>query len=87
MFQSSLAPKAFGACGTDIFFLHHFPALRTGLSLSPSGTSLQRTLLIPTLTRMGSRQIAAGQSGAHPEDADALERIPTEDTETPTIQG
>lgn len=49
--------------------------------------SLQRTLLIPTLTRMGSRQIAAGQSGAHPEDADALERIPTEDTETPTIQG
>lgn len=49
--------------------------------------SLQRTLLIPTLTRMGSRRIAAGQSGAHPEDADALGRIPTEDTETPTIQG
>jgi hypothetical protein len=34
-----------------------------------------------------SRRAAAGQSGAHPEDADALERIPTEDTETPTIQG
>jgi hypothetical protein len=31
MFQSSLAPKAFVACGTDIAFLHHFPALRTGL--------------------------------------------------------
>ncbi len=27
-------------------FLHHFPALRTGLlSLSPSGTSPQRTIL------------------------------------------
>jgi len=34
-------------------FLHHFPALRTGLlSLSPSGTSLRRILLIPMLTRM-----------------------------------
>jgi len=29
------------ACGTDISFLHHFPALRTGLlSLSPSGTKV-----------------------------------------------
>jgi hypothetical protein len=29
-------------------FLHHFPALRTGLlSLSPSGTSPQRTILKP----------------------------------------
>jgi hypothetical protein len=29
-------------------FLHHFPALRTGLlSLSPSGTSPQRTILNP----------------------------------------
>ncbi len=29
-------------------FLHHFPALRTGLfSLSPSGTSPQRTMLTP----------------------------------------
>jgi hypothetical protein len=28
-------------CGTDISFLHHFPALRTGLlSLSPSGTKV-----------------------------------------------
>jgi hypothetical protein len=34
--------------GTDISLLHHFPALRTGLlSLSPSGTSLQRILLTP----------------------------------------
>jgi hypothetical protein len=41
-------------CGTDISFLHHFPALRTGLlSPSPSGTSLRRILLIPMLTRMG----------------------------------
>ena len=29
-------------------FLHHFPALRTGLlSLGPSGTSPQRTILNP----------------------------------------
>src|SRR6266404_7814133 len=36
MFRSSLAPKAFGACGRDISFLHHFPALHIGLSsLSP----------------------------------------------------
>ena len=54
MFRSSLAPKAFGAGGTDISILYHFPALRTGLlSLSPSGTSLQRILPNLMLTRMG----------------------------------
>src|ERR1700741_5369459 len=36
------------------FFLHHFPALRTGpLSLSPSGASPHRTIPALKLTRMG----------------------------------
>jgi hypothetical protein len=53
-FDRPLPRKTFGACGTDIAFLHHFPALRTGLlSPSPSGTSLRRILLILMLTRMG----------------------------------
>jgi hypothetical protein len=38
-------------------FLHHFPALRTGLllSLSPSGTSPQRTILNPQVSAYGAR--------------------------------
>jgi hypothetical protein len=39
-------------------FLDHFPALRAGLS--PSGTSPHRTILALKLTRLGSRQAAAG---------------------------
>ena len=35
-------------------FLHRFPALRTGLlSLSPSGTSPQRTILTPYVDAYG----------------------------------
>ena len=69
MFRSSLAPKAFGAGGTDISILHHFPALRTGLlSLSPSGTSLQRILPNLMLTRMGGCRTAAGRSREAPPD-------------------
>ena len=38
---------------TNVFLLHHFPALRTGLlSSGPSGTGPLRTLLNPKLTRM-----------------------------------
>ncbi len=34
-------------CQDGRAFLHHFPALRTGLSLNPSETSPLRTILNP----------------------------------------
>jgi hypothetical protein len=53
--------------------------------IEPSGS--RQCSPAPSAAVFDSGLAAAGQSRAHPEDADALERIPTEDTETPAIQG